>query len=74
MRVTREHFDIGQLCRERFGKEAVGLLINDRIGVVAVADVMPRLDTFAVFLALLAMQLMPGPETMLVISRGIGQG
>jgi hypothetical protein len=36
---------------------------------------MPASTTYAAFLmAVLAMQLVPGPETMLVMSRGIGQG
>ena len=36
---------------------------------------MPDTATYAAFLmAVLAMQLVPGPETMLVTSRGIGQG
>src|SRR4051794_21498244 len=36
---------------------------------------MPDPTSYAAFLvAVLAMQLVPGPETMLVISRGIGQG
>jgi threonine/homoserine/homoserine lactone efflux protein len=36
---------------------------------------MPELTTYAAFLAaVLAMQALPGPETMLVVSRGIGQG
>src|SRR3954454_250937 len=35
----------------------------------------PDPTSYAAFLvAVLAMQLVPGPETMLVISRGIGQG
>src|SRR4051794_33559050 len=36
---------------------------------------MPNATTYAAFLtAVLAMQLVPGPETMLIVSRGIGQG
>lgn len=36
---------------------------------------MPETSTYAAFLAaVLAMQMLPGPETMLVVSRGIGQG
>src|SRR5436305_14487430 len=36
---------------------------------------MPNATAYAAFLAaVLAMQLLPGPETMLVVSRGIGQG
>jgi hypothetical protein len=36
---------------------------------------MPDTTAYAAFLmAVLAMQLVPGPETMLVLSRGIGQG
>ncbi|MBV9551735.1 MAG: LysE family translocator [Alphaproteobacteria bacterium] len=36
---------------------------------------MPSLTTYMAFVAaVLAMQLVPGPETMLVISRGIGEG
>src|SRR4051812_26630684 len=35
----------------------------------------PDTTTYAAFLmAVVAMQLVPGPETMLVMSRGIGQG
>jgi hypothetical protein len=38
-------------------------------------SLLPSLNTYVMFLtAVLAMQLVPGPETMLVISRGIGQG
>ena len=36
---------------------------------------MPSLTTYMAFVAAaLAMQLVPGPETMLVVSRGIGEG
>jgi threonine/homoserine/homoserine lactone efflux protein len=36
---------------------------------------MPELSTYLAFLAaVLAMQLVPGPETMLVVSRGVGEG
>ena len=36
---------------------------------------MPDAATYAAFLAaVLAMQAVPGPDTMLVVSRGIGQG
>jgi len=36
---------------------------------------MPDVTTYAAFVtAVLAMQVIPGPETMLVVSRGIGQG
>ena len=36
---------------------------------------MPSLTTYTAFVAAaLAMQLVPGPETMLVVSRGIGEG
>ena len=36
---------------------------------------MPELNTFLAFgLAVLAMQLTPGPDMMLVVGRGVGQG
>jgi hypothetical protein len=36
---------------------------------------MPDASTFTAFLAaVLAMQAVPGPDTMLVVSRGVGQG
>lgn len=36
---------------------------------------LPNATTYVAFLAaVLSMQLLPGPETMLVVSRGIGQG
>jgi threonine/homoserine/homoserine lactone efflux protein len=36
---------------------------------------MPELSTYLAFLAaVLAMQAVPGPDTMLVVSRGVGQG
>ncbi|MBV8575317.1 MAG: hypothetical protein JOZ58_09815 [Acetobacteraceae bacterium] len=36
---------------------------------------MPSLTTYTAFVAAaLAMQLVPGPETMLVVSSGIGEG
>ena len=36
---------------------------------------MPDAATFMAFLAaVLAMQAVPGPDTMLVVSRGVGQG
>jgi threonine/homoserine/homoserine lactone efflux protein len=38
-------------------------------------SLLPSFNTYVMFVtALLAMQLVPGPETMLVISRGMGQG
>jgi threonine/homoserine/homoserine lactone efflux protein len=38
-------------------------------------SLMPDTTAYAAFLmAVLVMQLVPGPETMLVLSRGIGQG
>jgi threonine/homoserine/homoserine lactone efflux protein len=38
-------------------------------------DLMPSLTTYTAFLfAALAMQIVPGPETVLVLSRGIGEG
>jgi threonine/homoserine/homoserine lactone efflux protein len=39
------------------------------------SDAMPTAESYAAFLvAVISMQLVPGPETTLIISRGIGQG
>ena len=63
--------------RRRYASEPRSLLekpngfFRTEIGDVRVMPNAPTLMAFV--LAVLAMQLVPGPETMLVLSRGIGE-
>jgi hypothetical protein len=66
-RADTEHF---QIPRAEPGRPMpVNLLDAER------APLVPSATTYAAFLiAVLSVQLVPGPESMLILSRGIGQG